>query len=264
MKTQIQEKNSNIKREIRPLNAEINQPIAEKTMEQKEESFFFGIKDMPKEDRPMEKMLRCGMAALSDEELCAILIGSGTRKKSALELASLLLRRDLPRARLLQAEPEELMQLDGIGMTKACRILAGVQLGKRLNEEQAFFSISLSNPKSVANYFETYYAHVQREHFCIILVNAKLKPIRTVLISIGTLTQARVHPREVFQPAIRTGCAGILLSHNHPSGDPEPSPQDIAITKRLVECGELLGIEVYDHVIVGKGRYVSMREQGLL
>lgn len=230
----------------------------------KKEKIFFGIKDMPEEDRPMEKLIRLGVQALSDEELAAILIGTGTKRKSALELASTLLRRDEPKAGLLQATAEELMRFEGIGRTKACRILAGVQLGRRLSKEQAFFSITLANPKSIANYFQTYYAEEQREHFCAILVNAKLKPIRTVLISIGSLTQARVHPREVFQPAVRIGCAGIVLSHNHPSGDPEPSPQDIAITTRLVECGKLLGIEVYDHVIVGKAHYVSLRERNLM
>lgn len=222
------------------------------------------IKDMPEEDRPMEKLMRLGVKALSDEELAAILIGTGTKRKSALELASSLLRTGQPKAGLLQATVEELMHIDGIGRTKASRILAGVQLGKRLSEEQAFFSITLANPQSIANYFRTYYAEEQREHFCVILVNAKLKPIRTVLISIGSLTQARVHPREVFQPAVRIGCAGVVLSHNHPSGDPEPSPQDIAITRRLVDCGKLLGIEVYDHVIVGKARYVSLRERHLM
>lgn len=236
----------------------------EKKKENRREGDFLGIKDMPEEDRPMEKLIRLGVRALSDEELAAILIGTGTKRKSALELATSLLRRGQPKAALLQTTAEELMRFEGIGRTKACRILAGVQLGKRLSEEQAFFSITLSNPQSIANYFQTYYADEQREHFCVILVNAKLKPVRTVLISIGSLTQARVHPREVFQPAVRVGCAGIVLSHNHPSGDPEPSPQDIAITKRLVECGKLLGIEVYDHVIVGKAHYVSLRERRLM
>lgn len=236
----------------------------EKKKENRQEGDFLGIKDMPEADRPIEKLIRLGVKALSDEELAAILIGTGTKRKSALELATSLLRQRQPKAALLQTTAEELMRFEGVGRTKACRILAGVQLGKRLSEEQAFFSITLSNPQSIANYFQTYYADEQREHFCVILVNAKLKPVRTVLISIGSLTQARVHPREVFQPAVRIGCAGIVLSHNHPSGDPEPSPQDIAITRRLVECGKLLGIEVYDHVIVGKAHYVSLRERHLM
>lgn len=236
----------------------------EKKKENRQEGDFLGIKDMPEADRPMEKLIRLGVKALSDEELAAILIGTGTKRKSALELATSLLRQGQPKAALLQTTAEELMRFEGVGRTKACRILAGIQLGKRLSEERAFFSITLSNPQSIANYFQTYYADEQREHFCVILVNAKLKPVRTVLISIGSLTQARVHPREVFQPAVRVGCAGIVLSHNHPSGDPEPSPQDIAITRRLVECGKLLGIEVYDHVIVGKAHYVSLRERHLM
>ncbi len=219
------------------------------------------IREMPEEDRPMEKMIRLGAAALSNEELASILIGTGIRDKSALDLAYQLMRGSTMRGWLLNASVEELCAISGIGQTKACRLVAGVMLGRRLIEERDFFDIRLSQPETVANYFRSCYAQEDREHFCAILLDAKLHPLRNVLIAVGTRTDARIHPREVFLPAIRAGAIGMILAHNHPSGDPEPSAADLSMTERLESAGELLGIRVYDHIVVGSNGYVSIRDR---
>lgn len=224
----------------------------------------FTIKEIPTGDRPMERLVSRGIGALSDEELLAILIGTGTRKQNALELAAAMLRSKEKRDRLLNTTVEELMEYPGIGRTKACRIAAGLALGKRLAERRDFGGISVGNPRSVADYFASVYRDEQREIFCAILVDTKNRPIRHEVISVGTLNSTVVHPREVFRPAIRAGASSVILSHNHPSGDPEPSAEDVAVTRRLSETGELVGIPVLDHVIVGRGGYVSLKQRGLM
>ncbi|MCI6157110.1 MAG: DNA repair protein RadC [Peptoniphilaceae bacterium] len=221
----------------------------------------YKMKEYPTLERPIEKMVQRGVESLSDEELLAILIGSGTREKNALELAETLLRRDTERTWLLQAKVDDFESISGIGKTKACRILAGLELGKRLMEQRDFRAIQLSDPRTVAHYFSNIYARENRELFCTVLLDTKNRPLRMEVISIGILNQTLVHPREVFRSAVRAGAWGIILSHNHPSGDPEPSPEDIAITKRLVKAGEMIGISVLDHVICGKNQFVSFKER---
>lgn len=214
-------------------------------------------------ERPMEKLVSRGRPALSDEELLAILIGSGTKKQNALSLAGSVLRQDQVRTWLLSASVEELTAFEGIGRTKACRIIAGLELGKRLGSFQAFREISLSSVASVYAYLKKVYAGLLQEHFIVLFVDAKNRPFRKEVVSMGTLNQTLVHPREVFRAAVRAGANALLLAHNHPSGDPEPSPEDISVTRRLAEAGEILGIPILDHLVVGDGRFVSFRERGL-
>lgn len=223
----------------------------------------FRIKELPEQERPMEKLKIRGCGALSDEELLAILIGSGTAKHNALEIAEALLHRSAKRPWLLRSTVHELMELPGIGLTKACRIVAGLALGRRLTERRDFEQIALSNPQSVADYFFSVYQTEERELFCAILVDSKNHPICHEVISVGTLNATLVHAREVFRPAIRAGCNSVILSHNHPSGDPEPSQEDILITGRLAKAGQLLDIQVLDHVVAGR-RFVSMKQRGIL
>lgn len=222
------------------------------------------IKEYPKEERPMEKLASRGVQALSDEELLAIIIGTGTREKNAVELAEYLLRNGRERPWLLKATIDDLQATPGIGLAKACRIIAGLQLGKRLTEQRNFQAISLNNPKTVANYFSAVYLTEDREMFCCVLLDTKNRPINNHIVSIGTLNSTLVHPREVFRPAIRASANAIILSHNHPSGDPEPSKEDIMITKRLVEVGEMVGINVLDHVIVGDKSFISLKQENLM
>lgn len=211
----------------------------------------------------MEKLLKHGESSLTDEELLAILIGSGLQGKNALDLAETLLRMGQGKAWLLKASLQELQALPGIGLSKSCRILAGLQLGRRLTEFRDFQAISLNSPVSVANYFSSVYLTEDREMFCEVLLDTKNKPIRMETISVGTLNRTMVHPREVFRPAIRQGANSLIVAHNHPSGDPEPSPEDIAITRRLEEAGKLLGIPLLDHIVIGRGKFVSLRQRGI-
>ena len=222
------------------------------------------IKEYPSYDRPMEKLVGRGKEALSEEELLAILIGSGTPSRNALELADTILRQDKLRTWILTATVEELTNFEGIGPAKACRIIAGLELGKRLNTTRSFQAISLSTPRSVFHYLSTLFQGEKQEHFVCLYLDAQNRPFRQSLISLGTLTQTLVHPREVFRGAIRSGANAILVAHNHPSGDPEPSWEDISITKRLDKVGEIVGIPLIDHMVVGEKAYVSMKERKII
>lgn len=223
-----------------------------------------GIKEMPDHDRPRERMAKFGPDVLSDEEQLAILLGSGSRKKNAIELASQVLHHREGRTWLLQASLDELTEIEGIGVSKASRILAGLALFKSLNETDKFYNISLNSPARVADYFRAKLSDLEKEHFCTILLDIKLRPLQAEIVSVGGLAQAPVHPREVFRTAIRRSAAGILLAHNHPSGNPEPSSEDIGLTNRLIEAGKIIGIQVHDHIIVAANKYISFREKGLI
>ncbi len=222
------------------------------------------IKEIPVEDRPMEKMTRYGAEYLSDEELLAILIGTGTRDNNAIECADILLKKRFSKNWLLKASIYELKETQGIGTVKACRIIAGLTLGKRLTERRDFNEISLKDPKTVANYFFNVYSMETREIFCCILLDTKNKPISNEIISVGTLNATLVHPREVFRKAIHAGANSIIVVHNHPSGDPMPSNEDIELTKRLVDSGRIIGIEVLDHIVVGNQKYISMKHHKMM
>lgn len=222
------------------------------------------IKEFPQHDRPMEKLVGRGREALSDEELLAILLGTGTHSRNALEVADSILRQDRLRTWILTATVEELTAFEGVGKTKACRIIAGLELGKRLTSSQSFQAMSLSSPRSVFNYLSTLLQGEKQEHFICLYLDAQNRPFRQSLVSVGTLTQTLVHPREVFRGAIRSGAHAILVAHNHPSGDPEPSLADITITKRLLQVGDLVGIPLLDHMVVGDNTYVSLKERNLI
>lgn len=222
------------------------------------------MKELPESERPMEKMMRRGSDGLSDAELLAIVIGTGTPRANAVELADAILRKRMKRSWLLKANVHELMAQEGIGQTKACRIVAGLSLGRRLTEQKNYEQLQLCDPRTVYHFFRTIYEPEERELFCVIFMDIKKRPIGYDIISVGTLSNTLVHPREVFRAAIQMGSHGLILSHNHPSGDPEPSSDDVAITKRLSEVGKLVGIPILDHVIAGDGCYVSFQERRLL
>lgn len=222
------------------------------------------IKEYPERERPMEKMMAAGAKSLSDEELLAILIGTGTKTKNAIELAHTILTSRMQRSWLLTARLEELMEISGIGLAKASRILAAVHLAKRLTEQTNFHNIALQDPKTVADYFSAVYLTEKQEIFCCILVDTKNRPISNQIISVGTVNSTLVHPREVFRPAIQASANSVILSHNHPSGDPSPSQEDIQITKRLVQVGAIIGIQVLDHVIVGDRKFVSLKQENII
>lgn len=224
----------------------------------------FRMKELPEQERPIEKMQRCGPEGLSDEELIAILLGTGIQRKNALEVATQLIRCGISRTWLLNATVDELRMMEGIGTVKAARIVAGIHLAKRLQEETNFFRIQIRDPRSVATYLKGLIGQKEKEYLYAILLDVKAKPIRAVLLSVGSLSETCAHPREVFQHAVRVGANALILAHNHPSGDPEPSKEDILLTQRMLHAGEILGIALQDHVIVGREGYVSLRERNFM
>jgi len=222
------------------------------------------IKDLPPNERPRERVMNRGAAALSDAELLAILLRTGTAEETAVELAGRILVEiggltELPRSSL-----EDLTAIKGLGPAKAITLLAAAELAARLSSRLRQEAAVVSTPAEAAELVMEEMRHYQREHFRILLLDTKNKVLGLEEISIGSLNTSLVHPREVFRPAIRKACASVILLHNHPSGDPEPSREDLEVTRRLCEGGRLLGIEVLDHLVIGDGRFVSFRERGLL
>lgn len=224
------------------------------------------LKEIPLAERPRERLMRLGVEQLSDAELIAILLRTGIRGQSAIDLASQLLahcndRGGLPY--LLRLRGVEIHKVvPGIGEVKMCQILAGLQLGLRTASTRVEI-VDLSNPQAVFQHLAPKMSDLEYEQFHVVLLNAKNHVLGVELISQGTLTASLVHPREIFKPAIRQNAHAVILAHNHPSGDPTPSREDREVTQRLIAVGKLLGIEVLDHLVIGHGRYTSFRERGL-
>lgn len=217
--------------------------------------------DLPLHTRPREKLLAEGPTTLDERELLAIILRTGTSKVSALGLADELLAFFGGLERLAQASSEELVQVSGVGPAKAAQVLAALELGRRAQNSKVKPGVQISSPRDVSRMMSEMVDY-DREHFRILLLNTKNRVISIQTVSIGSLASAIVHPRELFKEAIRRSSAALILVHNHPSGDPAPSREDIRLTERLVGAGKLLGIEVLDHVIIGRNRYCSMREEG--
>lgn len=222
------------------------------------------IKDMKLTDRPREKLIKFGHASLSEKELLAIIISTGTDKKNAIELAEEILATFSEEA-LLEIEVEELTKINGIKEAKASKIVASLQFGKRIKEK------ILNKKKYQINSNEEAYEFIKdtislkdREYFYTILLNNKNEVISKELISIGDLSSSIVNPREVFKPAIKKSAKSMILAHNHPSGNPSPSKADLLITHRLIDAGEILDITVLDHLIIGHGTYVSLKKDNYI
>ena len=222
------------------------------------------MKDLPREERPRERLVRHGAERLANKELLAILLRTGNQQHSALALAEKLLARFNSLPGLATASYEELLTVNGIGPAKATDILAAFELAKRLSESRMEFQGIVNNPQDAAQLVLRELSLADKEHFMIIMLNAKHRVIAKKIVSIGHLQASLVHPREMFKEAIRRSSAAVILVHNHPSGDLTPSGDDIRTTERLCEVGAILGIDVLDHIIVADNRYLSFREQGLL
>lgn len=222
------------------------------------------MKDVPKEERPRERLKRHGAERLANKELIAILLGTGNQQESALSLAEKLLAKFGSLPELATASFEELLTVNGIGPAKASDILAAFELAKRLGEARMEFQGIVNSPQDAAQLVLRELSLADKEHFMIIMLNTKHKVIAKKVVSIGHLNASLVHPREMFKEAIRRSSAALILVHNHPSGDLTPSREDLATTQRLYEGGKILGIDVIDHIIIGDNRYFSFREQGLL
>lgn len=224
----------------------------------------FTIHDLPKPERPRERLKRFGPEALSAQELLSLIIGRGIPKKSVMNIAQELLAKFGNIKAISEASMEELSQIKGIGFAKAAQIEACFELGKRQELEPELENLNIKDPQNVVKAIRASIRDKAKEHFKLILLNTRNKIIGISTISIGTLSANSVHPREVFKDAIMHNTASVVLAHNHPSGDPEPSKEDIAITKRLVESGKILGIEVLDHIVIGKNSFCSFKEKGLI
>lgn len=223
------------------------------------------IRKLPVSERPREKMLKEGKEALSTAEVLAILIESGTREKSSIELAAEILSIDGEGLSFLaECRPEELSALKGIGRAKACKILAAVELGRRIASSRTKEKPSITCASDIAHMFMERMRHYKKEYFISLMINAKGQIIEETRVSIGDLCSSTTHPREVFIEAVRRSAGSVVFIHNHPSGDPTPSEMDISTTKRLMEAGEILGIPVLDHIIIGDGKYVSMKGRGII
>ncbi|MDO4540693.1 MAG: DNA repair protein RadC [Syntrophomonadaceae bacterium] len=221
------------------------------------------IKDLPEEMRPREKMLRGGEPSLSDAELLAVIIDSGTRDRSALDLAYDLLRRYKGLRMIKTASVEELTSEKGIGPARAIKIKAALELGRRAAQEFQARDI-IGSPADVAALVMEEMRNYDREHFRVLYLDRKGGLLEMTDISVGGLHNSIVHPREVFKTAIKRSANAVIAVHNHPSGNPEPSREDIAVSLRLREAGELLGIRLEDHIVIGDKQYVSMKEKGLI
>ena len=222
------------------------------------------IKELPEDDRPREKLLRHGAASLSNSELLAILLSQGYPSVSALDLARLLLEKYKGVRGVSALDAVELLQEKGIGEAKASVLNAAFELSRRIEESNAQGLPTISEPGDAATLLLKRYGDKATEQFGILILDTKKQVKKTRVVSVGTLNASLVHPREVFRIAILEQAATLLLFHNHPSGDPAPSSDDIELTRRLCATGETVGIPVLDHLILARGRYISFKEQGLI
>jgi DNA repair protein RadC len=224
------------------------------------------IRNWPAEDRPREKLLDKGAQALSETELLAIIlrIGNASTGESAIDHARLLLSRFGGLRGIDEASASELSDVKGIGPAKVAQMKASLEIGRRLGNQKWQPGAALRSPEEVFHHFRDIFGKEKRELFYVVLLDNKNKKIRDVKISEGSLTASLVHPREVYNPVIRDSAAAVIFVHNHPSGDPAPSPEDIEITRRLKQVGEVLGVRVLDHIVIGHDRYFSFSDKGLL
>ncbi|WP_342305651.1 DNA repair protein RadC [Methanolobus sp. ZRKC5] len=225
--------------------------------------YKISIHDMPEEERPRERLLKYGPDALSNAELLAIILRTGTQKENIINLCSRIFS-EYNIKQLSHANISRLTQIHGIGNAKAAQIAAVFELARKL---EGFTDDPKRKIKSPADVYSLLYPRMRehkRERLVALLLDTKNHVIREEVVSIGSLNANIVHPREVFKAALMESCASVILSHNHPSGDPTPSREDIAVTEKLVEGGKLLGIDVLDHVVIGDGRYVSLKDEGFV
>ena len=220
------------------------------------------IEDWPAEDRPHERLYHKGADALADAELLAIQLGTGARGRSAVEVGRELLVQYGSLSRLAGRSVAELAGVRGIGRAKAVRLAAAFELSRRLRSRNGDGRVVLASPDQVFARYGPLMEDLDREVFRAALLDAQNGLLRDVVVSAGTLSASLVHPREVFKAAIVESAASIILLHNHPSGDPTPSREDLRLTRQLVECAQLLELRVHDHVIIGHGRYVSLAQRG--
>lgn len=222
------------------------------------------LKDLPEDLKPRERLYRLGPEVLSNREILAILLRTGTQGENVLELAERILTESGGLQGLTRLSIHELEQIHGIGLAKAAQVKAALELGRRSISSDPTARPVINSPSDVADLVMEEMRCLDREHFRIILLSTRNNVLGISSVSVGSLNSSIVHPRECFKEAIRRNANSIILLHNHPSGDPAPSREDLDITRRLTEGGKILGIEVLDHVIIGDKKYVSLKEQGII
>jgi DNA repair protein RadC len=225
-----------------------------------------GIKDWPEDERPREKLLKLGAEVLSEAELLALLIRTGdpTTKQSAVDIGRSMLQEFGSLRNLAAATATEICRIKGTGPAKAAAIKAALEMASRINTDRLINGERFTSPEQVYQHYHYTFRDRRKEYFMTLLLDSKNRILKEVRISEGSLNQSIVHPREVFNPAVRESAAAIILVHNHPSGDPTPSREDREITRRLKEAGELMGVAVLDHIIIGDGSFISFSAQGML
>jgi len=226
------------------------------------------MKDLPLSERPYEKLEQFGAEMLSNAELMAIIIKTGSRNETSVALAQRILKQgesERGLTSLYDLSLEQLRSIGGIGKVKAVQIKALLEFSKRISSIDALNGrIVIKSPGDVSRMLMEEMRHLKKEVFKTVLLNTKNQVIKQISVSMGSLNASIVHPREVFSEAVKAGCSALVLVHNHPSGDPEPSMEDIETTGRLVEAGNILGIKVLDHIIIGDGRFASLKEKGFV
>lgn len=220
------------------------------------------IKELPKHLRPREKLIEKGAASLKDSELLAIILRTGKAGKNAIELSKYILAK-YPMKTLLDLDFSLLVKIEGIDSGKACGLLASFELVKRAWGKYDNNLPTVDSPQDVVDQL-TEIRNKKKEYFVAIYLNARNQIIFKEIITIGTLNASIVHPREVFAPAIKHGAAALIIAHNHPSGDPKPSDQDLKMTKRLSEAGKILAVELADHIVLSEDSFVSMKSEKLM
>ncbi|MFQ5897004.1 MAG: DNA repair protein RadC [Candidatus Methylomirabilia bacterium] len=222
------------------------------------------ITDWPKRERPRERLYEKGADSLADAELLALQLVTGTRGQTAVDLARFLLTRYESLSGLAGRHVTELAGIKGMGRAKAVRLAALFELSRRLRSRGSEVKVTLGSPDQVFARYAPLMEDLKKEVFRVVLLDAQNRLLKDVIVSEGTLSASLVHPREVFKPAILESAAALILLHNHPSGDPTPSREDLRLTRQLVECGNLLDLKIHDHVIVGMGRFVSLAQRGII
>ena len=224
------------------------------------------VRDLPTEERPREKLIQRGAASLSDTELLAILLRTGTSSVSVLHLAEEVLAKyqDKGLVSIMNISPQEIASVHGVGLAKAATIVAAVELGRRLSTRAAQKLEKIEGPEDVARYASPLLRFEQKEHFLVMLLDVRNRVLALPTVSIGSLTASVAHPREIFREAIRYSAANMILIHNHPSGDPTPSREDVQITKQMMKAGDIMGIPVLDHVIIAGDGFLSLKEADCL
>lgn len=224
---------------------------------------YLTVKEMPQDERPRERMERVGPQALSTAELLALILRTGVKDENVLAMATRLLVQYGGLAGLARAEFAQLAGERGMGRAKTAQILAALELGRRLMVESPEERFQIRAPQDAANLLMPLLSHKEQEHFVVLYLDTRNRVLDQEILYKGSLNTSLVRTGEVFRGAVRRQCGGIIVAHNHPSGDPTPSAEDIALTRRLVDAGKLLDIDVLDHMIIGHNRFVSLRERAL-